>query len=302
MEIRQLEAFIHVAELGSFSRAATILDTTQPALSRLVRQLEAEVRHSLLYRTGRGVALTEAGGLLLAHAKGITEQAKRARQDMDELHGTVNGHFNLGLSPSVARLTTIEFVRRFDATFPGASVSLSDGLPTNLSEWLLMGRIDAAVLYDTGHTTLIEKRLLLEEELFLIGKSTGEKTLVDSVPFRNIYQHPLIIPGRQQAIRHSVETQAAEFGVKLRIAMEIDAVYSILDLVSEGYGCAVLPARAVASDPRRRHFTMTHLTDPTPTTHLVMGTSARHPLSRLAADALALFEREVLPLYLGACR
>jgi len=100
MDLKQLEAFVHVAELGSFTRASISLDTNQPALSRLVRHLEVELRHTLLERNGRGVTLTPAGQRMLAHAKGILLQVQRASQDLDELHGAVSGHFCIGITPS----------------------------------------------------------------------------------------------------------------------------------------------------------------------------------------------------------
>jgi LysR family nitrogen assimilation transcriptional regulator len=297
VEMKQLEAFIHVAELGSFSRAASILDTTQPALSRLVRQLESELRHNLLHRTGRGVVVTEAGQILLAHAKGIALQAERARHDLAELRGATTGHFTVGLAPSIARVTTVALVRGFKAQFPDATIAVVEGLSTHLSEWLQMGRIDAAVLYDIGLTALIDKHILFEEELFLVGSPRRGKRYGASVAFREIGKFPLVIPSRLHAVRHSVETHAAELGVKLNIAMEIDAVSSILDLVFENYGFAVLPSNAVASDPAKRKFSVSKLTDPTPMTSLALATSARHPLSRLANDAIALYESQILPIY-----
>ena len=80
MDLKQLEYFIRVAELGSFTRAgARALDIAQPALSRQVRLLEVELRQNLLLRNGRGATPTEAGQLLLDHARGILHQVERAR-------------------------------------------------------------------------------------------------------------------------------------------------------------------------------------------------------------------------------
>ena len=173
MELKQLEAFVHVVELGSFTRAATILDTNQPTLSRLVRQLEVELRQTLLVRHGRGVVASDAGQIMLGHAKGMLLQAERARHDLRQLQGTVSGHFSIGLAPSFAKVATQELIRQFRQRFPDATISVAEGLSTYLTEWLMMGRIDAAVLYDTSLTALVEKRAVFEEELFLIGMAGG---------------------------------------------------------------------------------------------------------------------------------
>ncbi len=132
MDLKQLEAFVHVAELGSFTRAANALDTDQPALSRVVRHLEVELRHTLLERHGRGVSLTPAGLRMLEHAKGILSQVQRASQDLDELHGTVGGHFGIGITPSFAKAATHGLVRGFRASFPEATISVAEGLSTYL--------------------------------------------------------------------------------------------------------------------------------------------------------------------------
>jgi LysR family nitrogen assimilation transcriptional regulator len=306
MDLKQLEAFVHVAELGSFTRAAITLDTNQPALSRLVRHLEVELRHTLLERTGRGVTLTPAGQRMLAHAKGILQQVQRASQDLDELHGAVGGHFGIGITPSFARVATPELVRDFRSSFPGATISVAQGLSTYLIEWLMMGRIDVAVMYDTFDTPLIDKRTIFTEELFLIGPDTGDAAgdaplaplaPLAAVPLREIARYPLVIPGRMHAIRRMVESAAAEQGVRLRIELEVDAVTSILDLVTEGIGYAVLSLNATASDALKRRFQVMRITEPTLFSRLAIATSSKHTLSQLAVQAIAMLEAKILPLY-----
>ncbi len=300
MEFKQLEAFFHVAELGSFTRAATVLDTNQPALSRLVRQLENELRQNLLLRNGRGVVMTDSGQVLLAHAKGIVQQVERAKQDLKERRGVLSGHFSLGLLPSVSRMTASSLVRGFNEAFPNATISIAEGLSEYLIEWLMIGRLDAAVLYDTSITPLIEKRELVEQELFLIGPEStvrGKASVLPPIPFKQIDRYKLIMPSRMHGVRHTIESRAAELGLRLNIAIEVDAVTSILDLIADGLGNAVLTETAIASDPAKRKFTMQRFTKPTPSLQMVLATCRRQPLSRLATKALKVVEKSVLSLY-----
>ena len=305
MDLKQLEAFVHVAELGSFTRAAITLDANQPALSRLVRQLEVELRHTLLERNGRGVTPTLAGQRMLAHAKGILQQVQRATQDLDALRGAAGGHFAIGVTPSFAKVATNSLVRDFRASFPEATISVAQGLSTHLVEWLMMGRIDVAVLYDTFDTPLLEKRTVFTEELFLVGPDTAvlredmAAVVLPSIPLREIAQYPLVIPGRMHAIRRMVESAAAEQGVRLRIELEVDAVTSILDLVSEGIGHAVLSHQAITSDPLKRRFQLLRITGPTLFSHLAIATSRKHTLSQLAIQSIAMLESRILPIYGG---
>ncbi|CAG9207393.1 Transcriptional regulator, LysR family [Burkholderia gladioli] len=301
MDLKQLDAFVHVAELGSFTRAANTLNTNQPALSRLVRQLEVELRHTLLERNGRGVTLTPAGQRMLAHAKGLQQQVQRASQDLDELRGTPGGHFGIGITPSFARVGTLALVRRFRASFPGATLSVAQGLSTYLTEWLMMGRIDVAVLYDTFDTPSIDKRTIHTEELFLVGPGDGGGEAgperIETIALREIVRYPLVIPGRMHAIRHMVEAAAAEQGIRLNIELEVDGVASILDLVSEGIGHAVLALNAIPAELRTGRLRLTRITEPTLYSRLAIATSRRHPLPQLARQAIAMLEADVLPLY-----
>ena len=102
MDIKQLEYFVHVAELGSFTRASSVLNIAQPALSRQVRLLEVELRQNLLARNGRGVTTTEAGKLLLEHGRGILHQLGRAREDLERARGALAGRVAVGLPPSAS--------------------------------------------------------------------------------------------------------------------------------------------------------------------------------------------------------
>ena len=128
MDLRQLEYFVRVAELGSFTRAALALDVAQPALSRQVRLLELELRQSLLARHGRGAAPTEAGQVLLEHARGILHQVEHARDELARLRGALVGRVTLGLPPSVARALAVPLVQAFGQQLPEARLSITEAL------------------------------------------------------------------------------------------------------------------------------------------------------------------------------
>ena len=101
MDLKQIEYFVRVAELGSFTRAAVVLNIAQPALSRQVRLLEVELRQNLLVRNGRGAVPTEAGKVLLEHGRGILHQVERAREELGRVRGALAGRVAIGLPTSV---------------------------------------------------------------------------------------------------------------------------------------------------------------------------------------------------------
>ena len=91
VDLKQIESFVRVAEMGSFTRAAAVLGIAQPLLSRNVRQLEVELRQTFLLRNGRGVTLTEAGRVLLEHGRGILHQVALAREELGSVRGALAG-------------------------------------------------------------------------------------------------------------------------------------------------------------------------------------------------------------------
>ena len=97
MDLKQIEYFVRVAELGSFTRASVVLNIAQPALSRQVRLLEVELRQNLLVRNGRGATPTEAGKVLLEHGRGILHQVERAREELGRVRGALAGRVAIGL-------------------------------------------------------------------------------------------------------------------------------------------------------------------------------------------------------------
>lgn len=168
MDLKQLEYFVRVAELGSFTRAAAALDVAQSALSRQIRLLEVELRQNLLVRNGRGATPTEAGRLLVEHGRGILHQMARAREDMDRMRGGLSGRVAIGLPNSVARVMTVPLTRAFRQELPEARLSISEGLSGAILEGLVSGRLDIVVLYNAQPSRDIDVSHLIDEDLVLV--------------------------------------------------------------------------------------------------------------------------------------
>ncbi|MBS7808546.1 LysR substrate-binding domain-containing protein [Variovorax sp. PCZ-1] len=258
MDLRQLEYFVRVAELGSFTRAAQQLRIAQPALSRQVRLLEVELRQNLLTRNGRGAVPTEAGKLMLEHGRGILHQVERAKEDLGRVRGGLSGRVAVGMPTSVARVLAVPLTREFRKQLPEATIAISEGLSVAMQEALINGRLDIALLYNAMPSSDVELVPLLEEALYLVkptavnvkaqrGVSATKKVKTEKVALEGIAALPLVIPTRPNAIRNLVETRLGDLGLRPTIALEIDGVSAILELVADGAGCAVLPQSAVMS-------------------------------------------------------
>jgi LysR family nitrogen assimilation transcriptional regulator len=302
MDLKQLEYFVRVAELGSFTRAAIALDVAQPALSRQVRLLEVELRQNLLTRNGRGAAPTEAGKLLLEHGRGILHQVERAREELGRVRGALAGRVAIGLPPSVAKVMAVPLIREFRQRMPQATLSISEGLSVGMHESLASGRLDIALLYNASPSPDIELTPLLEEPLFLVQRRDGKPRPAAKprpVPLREVAKLPLVIPSRPNAIRMLVETEMANLGCRPKVALEIDGVAAILDLVEDGAGSAVLSRNAVVTSARPQAFAIRPIGAPALRSKLSLAMSSQRPATLTQKAMFQLIQQSARALLEG---
>lgn len=300
MDLKQLEYFVHVAELGSFTRAASFLSIAQPALSRQVRSLEVELRQSLFERNGRGVTLTEAGTRLLAHGRGILQQVERARLDLEDHRGAATGRLVLALPPSVSRTLTTPLVAAFRARFPKATLSVVEGLSTYVLEWLAIGRVDCAVVYNVAPSAAIDLVPVLDEQLYLVSardKGASHKLVGPAVTLAEVAEHELVIPSLPHSIRMLLETALANEGRKARVSLEVESIPAILDLVQQGGVHAVLALNAIRASGMESRFQVRPIRKPKMTTTLWVATSAQRHRGPLIDQSTELVKELLLKLW-----
>jgi LysR family nitrogen assimilation transcriptional regulator len=291
MDLKQLEYFVHVAEFGSFTLSSRFLRVAQPALSRQVRALEVELRQTLFQRNGRGVTLTEAGKRLLEHARGILQQVQRARLDLEQQRGAVTGRLVIGLPPSVSRTLTGPLVRAFRERFPQASFGVVEGLSDHLMEWLAVGRVDFALVYSGSAPAAIELAPLRVEPMYLVGarpRRPEAKLVGAPVTLQQVAAIELVIPPRPHSIRMLVDSALADAGLKARVALEIESVPTILDLVQDEGFHAVLTLNAIRRSGNEARFQVRPIGKPRLSATLRLATSAQRPGGPLMERSIEL--------------
>jgi len=296
MDLKQLEYFVHVAEFGSFTHSSRFLKVAQPALSRQVRALEVELRQTLFARTGRGVTLTEAGKRLLEHARGILQQVQRARLDLEQQRGALSGRLVIGLPPSVSRTLTGPLVRAFRERFAHASFGIVEGLSDHLMEWLAVGRVDFCLVYSSIASPAIELQPLREEPMYLVGARTkrhGSRLIGPGVSLGLVAQTELVIPPRPHSMRLLLDAALADAGLKAKVALEIESVPTILDLVQHDGFHAVLTLNAIRCSGNEHSFHARPIGKPRLRATLRVATSVQRPRGQILDPAIALVKELV---------
>ncbi len=296
MELKQIESFVRVAELGSFTKAAAALGMPQPLLSRHVRQLEVELHQNLLIRNGRGVSLTEAGTVMLEHGRGILHQVALAQEELGSVRGALAGKVSIGLPPSLSKLVTVPLTLAFRKALPQAQLSLGEGFSVVMVESLRAGRMDMAVLYNPPPSPELEMTLLHEDALILIAgkKSTHSSVkLKPTMTLAALAELPLILPSRPNAFRLLIETEMLRVNCKPQIALEIDGLNAILELVKEGLGYAILPAYTLKNFANPQNFTTHRIERPKLNSQLMLVWSSKRPMTSTHTAAQQLIQRVV---------
>jgi LysR family nitrogen assimilation transcriptional regulator len=242
MDIRRLRYFASVAELGSFTKAATLLHIAQPALSRHVRELEDEVGLELLSRQGRQTRLTDAGEALLRHAHTIERDFERLVEDMQARRGTPKGRVIFGIPPTLAESLVLPVTDRIKRELPLISIKVVEGLTPVLSEWVQNNRVDMAVLSpglmsNRDTTTTLQQRELAQEEM-VVAEKAGDRPPPRYYSLRALRARPLVVSNMLlQIVQEALHPALLE----LKVDLEIDSVQAIKSMVAKGAATTILP-------------------------------------------------------------
>jgi len=242
MEVQQLQAFLLVAETGSFSIAAEKLHLTQPAVSKRVALLEEELGTALFDRIGRNIGLTEAGRALLPHARAIDAELRSAARSVRDLAGEVAGDLRLATSHHIGLHRLPPVLSGFSAAFPAVHIDIDFMDSEQAYDQIMQGRAELAVvtLAPTQEPSLIALPLWRDPLDFMVGRQhplASKRTL----ELAQLAAHPAILPGLNTYTGQIVKRLFDREGVVLSVSMATNYLETIRMLASVGLGWTVLP-------------------------------------------------------------
>ncbi len=253
MELRHLRYFVAVAEAGSLKVAAKQrLHTTQPSLSRQIRDMEEEIGARLMMRTSRGITLTPAGRVFLDHARVVLSQVEIGIESARRLADPIKRYFVLGFLTGHESTWLPEALQILRDELPGAHVLVSSQVSPQLALALSQGRVDAAFLRREEGNADLEFRLLTREplEVFMridhrlaarkriaLQEIVGEK-------FLSISGKALSATGAAPALRIAIDAYLHKCRVHLKPSYEVDNLAGAMSLITTTDSVALLPVYA----------------------------------------------------------
>lgn len=242
VNLRRLKYFVKIVDIGSLTQAAEVLFIAQPALSQQLATLEGEVRQQLLVRTKRGVTPTEAGKVLYRHAQIILRQCEQARVDMEAAGEGLSGQVSVGLAPgTAASALSLPLLRTVRARHPGILLYLNENYGTTLSELIMNGRMDLAVLYGDKAIHGLTFLPLLKEPLFLVGPASMPAPS-QPVKLADLRDIELFLPRPYNVVRKLVDAAFVRAGMVPRVVAEIESAFTLTAAIADGLGATILPA------------------------------------------------------------
>jgi LysR family nitrogen assimilation transcriptional regulator len=296
MELRRLEYFIRVAELGSLGRASDVLRIAQPALTRQMRLLEEELNVTLFNRSRRGMQLTEEGEQLLAGVVGPLRQVDMTLQSIRSLSSKLVGNIVLGMPPTTTIVLARPLMQRIAAEEPSIQVRIVEGPTPNIVEWIRNGEVDIALLYAPLNDDRLVGRDLLREALVLVGSPAAKLSPQAPINFIDLMDLPLIIPNPRNGMRTIIERVSARYNKTLRPKCIIDSLNVTKSMVRNDDGYAMLPLSAVLEEVEAGTLTYCPIDSPFVARQLMMVRRRDTRIPRIITTVERFLQAEILQL------
>jgi LysR family transcriptional regulator, hca operon transcriptional activator len=271
MELRHLRYFVAVAEAGGLTVAAQRkLHTSQPSLSRQIRDLEGEVGAQLLTRRARGIELTPAGRAFLDHARAVLSQVETATEAARRVAHPAKPCFTMGFLTGHEVTWMPEALRILRNELPNIDVMISSQYSPLLADGLSKGKIDAAFLRRERGVPTLAFRRLIKEPLVVILPADHRLAALKSISPRDLVSETFVsVDDTAPVLRKVIDNYLKRSGININPSHEVDNLAMAMSLIASTGGVGLLPAYA-------QNFLLSSVTSrplkgDTPTIELVLG-------------------------------
>ncbi len=253
MEIRQLKAFLAIAEAKTFTAGARHVNITQAAISMQIRQLEESVGLPLFTRTPRRVILTEAGEMLLHRARKIIREYSAALAEIAEIAGAEHGRLRIGAASATFATTQLPMIlEKLKDKFPNAQITVASGTSSALVDKIMHGEIDVAFVSLPVETSNIQTDLLFSDEIVAIASPQHPLAKEKFISAEQLAGEQLILGETGGNTRRMIDDFFAAANVRPNVVMELSRQEAINKMVENKMGVGMAGAKNVAQAIREK--------------------------------------------------
>ncbi len=241
----QVRSFVTVASTNSFTRAAEVLNLSQPALTGRIQQLEESLELRLFDRNTRSVELTDAGRELLPVFMQLVNDLEGAVINARDQAVRTGGTVRLACLPSCAATVLPDLIRAFRADRPEATFVVEDALDTQVRARVREGEVDFGICARSDGEPDLDYEDLFQDDLQVVFRPGHPLAKIDKITVHELIRHPLILTTRASSVRKVVERAFAANGLGVMPACEASYMSTAAALVRAGLGVAILPSTAL---------------------------------------------------------
>ncbi len=250
MDFDQLNTFVEVAKLGSFSRAAEKVLRSQPAVSAQIRQLEQEYGHRLFDRTAKSVRLTPAGEVILEYARQLLALRGNSLRAVAERNGVPVGTLSIGANEGTFLYVLPKVFAKYHKMFPKIRISVYRNFTHKVIEKVEDGALDLGIVTLPVKSPSLTVIPLFKDRVLLMVGSGSPLFNKRSVTMEELAQQPLIIP-KTGSTRKLIEKNLRPYRENLNITMELTSLTMIKRFVAAGFGVSLISSTFARENVRR---------------------------------------------------
>ncbi|RKD27572.1 DNA-binding transcriptional regulator, LysR family [Caminicella sporogenes DSM 14501] len=251
MDFKQLETFVTLAKLKSFSKAAEKLYLTQPTISNHIQNLEKELKTILVNRTNKNITLTKAGKILYKYAVNILNQRETALFCLNEFKGKIEGVLEISASTIPSQYFLPSILCKFNKIYPDVKYNLNKYSTGEVIEKILNGEIDFGIVGAKKEISQLEYIEIMDDNLIIIAPKCGIYKNLHSIKINDLCKYPIILRENTSGTRKIVEEELAKHNIyieNLNIVACIENTETIKECVKNGLGITFISEKAVSSE------------------------------------------------------
>ncbi len=240
MDFGQVEAFVQVAAHKSFSRAAEVLQLTQPSITARIQTLERDLGEELFERGGRGVRLTDAGLAFLPFSDRLLQTLQEGRDAVDEVRNVQAGSLRLGSAPTISTYVLPSILHRFRQSYQGVDVVIRTGRSEQVLAMLLADEVQVGLVRSLTHPD-VENIHLYDDEIVLVAYPKHRFAEDARTTIGEAATEPIVLFDRGSSYYGLINNFFRQAEVIPNVAMELDSLEATKRMVEEGLGIALVP-------------------------------------------------------------
>ncbi len=245
VSIKQLSAFVALAQSHSFAEACERIHLSQPALSIAIKNLEEALGGPLFTRTTRAVSLTPEGQRLLPMAKRLLTDWDQALGDISDLFTLARGRLSIAAMPSFAEARLPEAIADFRGKYPNINISLHDVLNESVLEMTRAGRAELGVCFRPASVDDLEFTELFNDEMVALLPKGHPLSHHQNLTWQQLQDWPMVALAPPSNVRAYMDDLLAQHGLSLNVQVEVNQLATIKRLVALGVGASAVPRMCV---------------------------------------------------------